>query len=119
MSTFKGMIRLKCTDLANWAAREGLFADVKTTDAIRYSTEGMETVNVFVTKCDSADTLKQELVEAMTEAVNKFSGMDTNFDELMNECLAVLTAKAASQSFSMKLQLPYPYYIEVVIKEVE
>ena len=40
MSTFKGMIRLKCTDLANWAAREGLFADVKTTDAIRYSTEG-------------------------------------------------------------------------------
>lgn len=119
MATFKGMIRLKCTDLANWAAREGLFADVSTSDPIRYSTEGMETVNVFVTKCDSADTLKQELVDAMTEAVSKFSGMDTNFDELMNDCLAILKAKVANQSFSMQLRLPYPYYIEVVIKEVE
>lgn len=119
MATYKGMIRLKCVDLSNWASREGLFADVKTTDPIRYSTEGMDTVNVYVEKCDSLDTLHTELCDAMATAVEKFSGMNTDFDELMNECKAVLDSKTETQSFAMQLRQPYPFYIEVVIKVVE
>lgn len=119
MATYKGMIRLKCVDLSNWASREGLFADVKSTDPIRYSTEGMDTVNVYVEKCDSLETLQTELSEAMAVAYEKFSGMNEDFDELMSELKTVLDAKVEKQSFAMQLRQPYPFYVEVVIKVVE
>ena len=118
--TVKGMIRLKCVDLANWAANQGLFNDVSSSDPIRYSTEGMETVNVHVQKTDNMDTMKEELIAAMDAAIAKFNGMNTDFDELMNGVKAVLDAKVMSQSFSQQLrQATFPYYIEVVIKTVE
>lgn len=119
MATFKGMIRLKCVDLSNWASNQGLFNDVKSTDAIRYSTEGMDTVTVFVQKCDNMDTLRDELASAMGVAVEKFGALSTDFTELMNEAKAVLDAKVITQSFSMKLSQPYPYFIEVIVKVVE
>lgn len=119
MATYKGMIRLKCVDLSNWASREGLFADVKADDAIRYSTEGMDTVNVYVQKTDSMDNLRTELDEAMGVAMEKFSGMNSDFDELMKLCKAVLNDRNATQSFEMKLSQPYPFFISVTIKVVE
>lgn len=119
MATYKGMIRLKCVDLANWASNQGLFSDVKDTDEIRYSTEGMDTITVFVQKSDTMDDLKDRLANAMGVAAEKFATMSADFDELMAEAKAVLDAKVANQSFSMKLSQPYPFFIEVVFKVVE
>lgn len=112
----KGMIRLKCVDLANWAANQGLFNDVSSADPIRYGTEGMETVNVYVEKADDMATMQTELADAMTQAISKFSGMNSDFDELMNGVKAMLDAKVMQQSFSAQLRLPISPYIEVVIK---
>lgn len=120
MATYKGMIRLKCVDLSNWASNQGIFNDVTTADPIRYSTEGMDTINVHVANTfDTLDALQTELVTAIITAIEKFSGMSSEFDMLMNGCKAVLESKAITQSFFMQLRTNYPYYIEVVIKVVE
>ena len=58
MATYKGVIRLKCVDLANWAANQGLFNDVSASDTIRFGTEGMETVMVYVQKATSIEDLQ-------------------------------------------------------------
>lgn len=117
--TVKGVIRLKCVDLANWAANQGLFNDVSTADSIRYGTEGMDTVMVYVAKAQDMATMKDELATAMEAAMSKFTGMDTNFDMLMGGAKAILDAKTMEQSFSMQLRTTVPYYIEVVINVVE
>ena len=117
--TVKGMIRLKCVDLSNWAANQGLFNDVSAADSIRYSTEGMDTVNIYVEKTDNMATMQTELAAAMDAAISKFSGMNTDFDMLMQGVKAVLDAKVMEQSFSQQLRLPISPYIEVVMKIVE
>ena len=117
--TVKGIIRLTCVDLANWASNQGLFNEVSTDDPIRFGTEGMDTVIVYVEKTDNMDTMKEELCAGMDAAIEKFTGMDTNFDMLMQGVKAVLDAKVMNQSFSQQLRLPISPYIEVVIKTVE
>lgn len=119
MATYKGVIRLKCVDLANWAANQGLFNDVSASDSIRFGTEGMETVMVYVQKTDNLADLQQELCDAMDASIAKFSGMNTDFDELMTGVKAVLDAKVMQQSFFQQLRLPVSPYIEVIIKVVE
>ena len=81
MATYKGVIRLKCVDLANWAANQGLFNDVSASDTIRFGTEGMETVMVYVQKATSIEDLQQELCDAMDASIAKFSGMNADFDD--------------------------------------
>ena len=119
MATYKGVIRLKCVDLANWAANQGLFNDVSASDSIRFGTEGMETVMVYVQKATSIEDLQQELCDAMDASIAKFSGMNTDFDELMQGVKATLDAKVMKQSFFQQLRLPVSPYIEVVIKVTE
>lgn len=117
--TVKGIIRLKCVDLANWASNQGLFNDVSSSDPIRFGTEGMDTVIVYVEKTDNIDTMKDELIAGMDAAISKFTGMNTDFDMLMKGVKAVLDAKIMEQSFSQQLRLPISPYIEVVFKVVE
>lgn len=113
----KGVIRLKCVDLANWAANQGLFNDVSASDPIRFGTEGMETVMVYVQKTENMTDMQQELCDAMDAAIAKFQGMNTDFDMLMQGVKATLNAKVMTQSFSSQLRLPISPYIEVVIKD--
>lgn len=117
--TVKGVIRLKTVDLANWAANQGLFNDVSASDPIRFGTEGMETVMVYVQKTDNMTDMQQNLCDAMDAAIAKFKGMDENFDELCQGVKAILDAKVMTQSFSAQLRLPISPYIEVIIKTVE
>lgn len=117
--TYKGAIRLKTVDLANWAANQGLFNDVSASDPIRFGTEGMETVMVYVKKTDDLAEMQQNLCDAMDAAIAKFKGMDENFDELCKGVKAILDAKVMTQSFSAQLRLPISPYIEVIIKTVE
>ena len=42
---FKGLIRIKCIDLANWAAMNNKLGDLP--DGIRVTTEGMETLSLY------------------------------------------------------------------------
>ena len=115
----KGIIRLKCVDLANWASNQGLFNEVSTDDPIRFGTEGMDTVIVYVKKADDLATMQEELCAGMDAAIEKFTGMNTDFDMLMQGVKAVLDAKVMEQSFSQQLRLPISPYIEVVIKVTE
>lgn len=116
---FKGMIRLKCVDLSNWAANQHLFDDVSASDPIRFGTEGMDTVNVYVQKADAIADLQNELVEAMALSIEKFSALNQDFTMLMKGVKSVLDGKQMEQSFSMQLRLPISPYIEVVIKDTE
>lgn len=116
MGYYKGVIRMKQVDLANWASMHGLFDSNKTTDPIRYSTEGMETVTVHVQKAEDIDTLLERLHLAMSEARAKFTGMDENFDDLLIGVDNVLDNMTMKQSFYMQLRLPISPMIEVIIK---
>ena len=116
---YKGVIRLKCVDLANWASLQGLFADVTSEDPIRYSSEGMDTIFVHVQKTDTLEALLAELDEAMGAAKEKFSGMNQDFDDLMVGVKSALDNRAMQRSFFMQLSIPISPFIEVTIKETE
>lgn len=118
----KGIIRIKCVDLANWAAREGIFSDASTEDTVRYATEGMDTVIVHVEKTDSLENLMAELHDAMTQSIEKFAQMSDTLSQLMRSTNAILAGGTdlIKQSFKMQLNDPgVSPYIEVVIKTTE
>lgn len=111
----KGIIRIKCVDLSNWAARENLFNTQ--VENVRFSTEGMDTVIVYVEKTDSLEKLLAEFVEAMNVSIDLFGVMLEDLDKLMKAVKAVLMGgtETVNQSFKMQLNQPVPPYIEVVI----
>jgi len=113
------MIRLKCVDLSNWAANQHLFDNVSAEDPIRFGTEGMDTINVYVQKANDLVTLQDELIQGMNLSIEKFSALNQDFTMLMKGVKAVLDSKVMEQSFSQQLRLPISPYIEVVIKDTE
>ena len=120
--TYKGIIRIKCVDLANWAAREGVFQGATTDDPVRFGTEGRDTVIVYVEKTDALSTLMAEFQVAIDTSIEKFAVMSSDLSQLMNGVKAVLAGgeNTISKSFKMQLNDPgVPPYIEVVIKAVE
>ena len=116
---YKGVIRLKCIDLANWASMQGLFNDVSSEDPIRYSSEGMDTIFVHVLKTNTLEELLANLDYGMTAAQAKFSGMNQDFDDLMVGVKSALDNRAMTRSFHMQLTIPISPFIEVTIKEID
>ena len=58
---FKGLVRIKCIDLANWAAMNNKLTDLP--DGIRVSTEGMETLNLYPESSDTLEGLRANLAK--------------------------------------------------------
>lgn len=117
----KGMIRIKCVDLSNWAARENIFNTMDANSDVRFGTEGMDTVNVYVAKTDSIESLMSEFRTAFNLAIEKLGAMSDNLMQLMKSVKAILDTDPSviTQSFKMQLNEPgVSSYIEVVIKEV-
>lgn len=118
---YKGIIRIRCIDLANWAARENVFAGATTDDPVRFGTEGMDTVIVYVEKTDKLEKLLEEFHVAINTAIDKFAVMSGDLEQLMKGLRAVLACgtDTITQSFNMQLDTPVPPFIEVIIKSIE
>jgi len=117
----KGIIRIKCVDLANWAAREGIY-DTITDENVRFSSEGLDTLIVYVPKTDSVANLLTEMKDALTLTDEKFGVMSDDLHQLLSGVLAVLSTNPCviQQSFRMQLcQVAIAPYVEVVVKTVE
>ena len=115
----KGIIRIKCVDLANWAAMNNLFNTAY--DNIRMKAEGMDTVLLYVEKTDSMESILKEMSEAMQIAIDTFGAMSEDILTLMTAQKAIYDAgtAAVNQSFKLQMDQPVPPFIETRITKDE
>ena len=111
----KGMIRIKCVDLSNWASMHNLFNTPYET--IRIKTEGMDTIMISVEKTDSLSSLLMEMSDAMQIAIDTFGSMSEDIMTLMMAEKAILDGGPAcvNQNFKLQMDQPVPPFIEVRI----
>lgn len=115
----KGIIRIKCVDLANWASMNNLFNKVY--DNIRMKPEGMDTVLLYVEKTDSRAAMLKNMADAMQIAIDTFGSMSEDIMTLMTAEKAILDGGTAcvNQSFKLQMDQPVPPFIEVRLTEDE
>ena len=111
----KGMIRIKCVDLSNWASMHNLFNTPYET--IRMKTEGMDTIMISVEKTDSLSSLLMEMSDAMQIAIDTFGSMSEDIMTLMMAEKAILDGGPACviQIFKLQMDQHVPPFIEVRI----
>lgn len=111
----RGVIRIKCVDLANWASLNNLFNTPYET--IRMKTEGMDTVLVSVEKTDSEEKLYKEFADAMQICIDTFGSMSDDIMKLMTAAKAIYDGGTAciNQNFKLQMDQPVPPFIETRI----
>lgn len=111
----RGVIRIKCVDLANWASLNNLFNTAYET--IRMKTEGMDTVIVSVEKTDSLEHLCEEFADAMQICIDTFGSMSEDIMCLMKAAKAIYDGGTTTinQNFKLQMDQPVPPYIETRI----
>ena len=116
MSVVRGIVRLKCVDLANWAAMNNLFNE--SPDNLRLAVEGMDTVMVHVEKTDSVPNLIKEFEAAMDYCIKQFGNMPGGqLRALMKSAKAIYAGGTdhVMKSFKLQINEPVPPYIETRI----
>ena len=120
---YNGIIRMKVVDLANWAAREGIFNEaVAGEEDVRFATEGMDTVIAHVAKTDSLENLITEFGQAIDVSILKFGAMSDQMNRILKCVKAVLAAgsEVCTETFKFQFDDPgFSPYVEVVIRKQE
>jgi len=109
----RGIIRIKCVDLANWASMHNLFNTAY--EDIKMRTEGMDTVLVYVQKTDTLENLLKEMSDAMQICIDTFGPMSEDILTIMRAEKAILDGGTAcvNQNFRLQMDQPVPPFIEV------
>ena len=114
---FKGIVRIKCIDLANWAAMHNKLTDIP--DGIRVATEGMETLTLHVEQSDTCDGLCANLEKALEFAIERFGEQNDDMCMMLKMLENDMEDRIIDQSYSIQLKYPNAPYIDVVIKDTE
>ena len=114
---FRGIVRIKCVDLANWASLNNKLGDIP--DGIKVTTEGMETMTLYVNQADTCDELCANLEKALEFAIERYSEMNDDLKMMLQMLENDMEDRLIDQSYSIQLKYPNAPYIDVVIKEVQ
>lgn len=115
MSVYRGLVRIKCIDLANWAAMHDKLTNIP--DGIRVATEGMETLNLHVEQADTVTDLCANLEKALEFAIVRYGEQNEDMCMMLKMLENDMEDRIINQSYSIQLKYPNAPYIEVVIKE--
>lgn len=114
---YRGLIRIKCIDLANWAAMNNKLTDLP--EGIKVTTEGMETMSLYVEQADTCDALCANLEKALEFAIDRYGEMNADLKMMLKMLENDMEDRLINQSYSLQLKYMNAPYIDVVIKEVQ
>lgn len=114
---FRGLVRIKCVDLANWAAMHDKLSDLP--EGVRVTTEGMETLSLYVEQADSCEALCSNLEKALEFAIERYGEQNADMCMLLKMLENDMEDRIINQSYHIQLKYPNAPYVDVVIKEVQ
>ena len=114
---YKGLVRIKCIDIANWASLHDKLNNFP--DGIRVTTEGMETLSLYVEQSDTMDGLCANLEKALEFAIERFGEHNEDMCMMLKMLENDMEDRIINQSYSIQLKYPNAPYIDVVIRSVE
>lgn len=114
---FKGLIRIKCIDLANWAAMNNKLSDLP--DGIRVTTEGMETLSLYPDSAEDLKSLQKKLSDALAFGVERFGEQNEDMCAMLKMIKNDMDQELIDQSYSIQYKYPNAPYVDVVIRDSE
>lgn len=114
---FKGIIRIKCVDLANWAAMNNKLMD--TPEGVKIVTEGMEHLILHVEPSDTCEGLCANLEKALEFAIERYGEHNEDLLMMLKMLENDMEDRIINQSYSIQLKYPNAPYIDVVIKDTD
>jgi hypothetical protein len=114
---WKGLVRIKCIDLANWAAMNNKLNDLP--DGIRVSTEGMETLSLYPESADTVETLQANLASVLEFGIERFGEQNEDMCTMLKAIKNDMDDGLMTQSYGLQFRYPNAPYIDVVIKDTE
>lgn len=114
---FKGLIRIKCIDLANWAAMNNKLTDLP--DGIRVSTEGMETLNLHPEGSDTLDGLCANMSNALAFGIERYGEQNEDMCTMLKMIKNDMDDGLMRKSYGIQFRYPNAPYIDVVFKNTE
>lgn len=112
---FKGLIRIKCIDLANWAAMNGKLTDLP--DGIRVSTEGMETLNLYPESSDTLEGLQANLVKVLDFGIKRYGEQNEDMCTMLKMIKNDMEDRLMTKSYFVQFRYMNAPFVEVVMKE--
>lgn len=113
---FKGLVRIKCIDIANWAAMNNKLTDLP--EGIRVATEGMETLSIYPEAAETMDGLRANMKKALEFGIERYGEHDKDTCTLMKMLANDMEDGLMDQSYGVQYRYPNAPYIDIVLKEV-
>ena len=114
---FKGLVRIKCIDLANWAAMNNKLTDLP--DGIRVSTEGMETLNLYPESSDTLEGLRVNLAKALEFGIERYGEQNEDMCTMLKALKNDMEDGLMTKSYGIQYRYMNAPYIDIVIKDTE
>lgn len=117
---YKGIIRIRSVDLANWASMNNIYNTIEANN-VRFGSEGMETVIVYLPITDSIDAMLNQMNDACDIVIEKFGVMNDNIAAILGGLKAILadTSHPIKKDFHLQVSddRGVPSFVEVQFVE--
>lgn len=114
---YKGLVRIKCVDLANWAAMNDKLGDLP--EGVRVSTEGMETLNLHPEASETLLGLQENLANAIAFGIERFGEQNEDMCTMLKMLKNDMVEGLMTKSYGVQFRYPNAPYIDIILKNTE
>lgn len=115
---YKGLIRIKCIDLANWAAMNDLLKAEDWPEGVRVSTEGMETLSLYPEASETLEGLQANMAKALEFGIEQYGAHDPDMTTAMKMIKNDMIDGLMTKSYQIQFKYPNAPYIDVIMKDM-